>query len=714
MLSGVCYCAIAINVQFNDLPKLLVKNSSITGTIISLPQQRKHHNRFFFKLSSIEINRKTSQSRAIVLIYWPGIHDLSQGQQLKLQINARPIHGLSNQGGFNYQKWLISTGAAASAKVVAGEILKDSNTLRSRVSKQLDTMVGHLSHARFIKALSIADKRAFTDDDWLLLSSTGTSHLFAISGLHLSLVFGFTLMILYPIFTALSMTFKFIPNSYNGKIAICGALLVACGYSALAGFSLPTVRALVMLTIVVLASLLSQRLSVWQIVIFSLFFVLLFDPMSVLSQSFWLSFCAVISLLILGFMLKRTRDVGHRRYLNRSIQLLVLQCWLFVTLLGLQLVFFGGLSLVAPVANLIAVPLVSLLVLPIILIGLSLMWLPSVSVRVFELVELLIRGTLWWLKLLTDGSQGWIYTNHLHWWLLVVSLIMMVVLGLLLPNNRFVLVFLPLAICSMLLLLGDKKVAWTVHFLDVGQGNSAVIIKDRHALIIDTGKSARTDIATMVVLPFLRSMRINQVDYVMLTHQDNDHSGGWGSLTTEYPATSIISNRANKPSFARVLDCHQLTTGGIEWQQLRLTFFIVPDGLLRSENDNSCLIKISDDQHSVLFTGDISKRAEKYYINNNADFRSDVIQVPHHGSNSSSSAGFVNLVNPELAIISASRFNQWHFPAQRVVAQYLDQGSLILTTSASGQISVNFYRDGGSAIKPYRNKIAPFWYNQTF
>jgi len=719
VLIGISYCAALINMQFNDIQYLKLQNSSIVGTIISLPEQRKFNNRFFFKLSEINTPNITRKSGALLLVYWPGSHQLMQGQQLKLTVDIRPVHGLANQGGFNYQKWLLSQGIVATARVSHGVIINPKPQIRASLVVELTRQVADLKHGHLIRALAVADKSGFSRPDWQLLRATGTSHLFAISGLHLAIVFGLSFSLIRLVLSScLALT-------YHQRLVVMtiSALLVAFCYSYLAGFSLPTVRALVMLSVLAVVGLLGQRMSLAQLLIYSLAAILVFDPLSVLSLSFWLSFGAVLFLMILVFIVLKplpTTKSRFHRFGHKTVALAQIQLWLFGAMCGLQLVFFAGFSWVAPLANLVAVPAISLLVLPIIILGLlALILLPEFSVArfLFEIADNLLELVFQYLGWLANWPDAWVASSKIQYWLFFIVLLV-VWLNLTLINTRRWRIGAALAV--LLLTSGaviswpTRQPAWSVHFLDVGQGNAAVVIRDGRAIVLDTGKSrTNSSISNLVILPFLQHQAINQLDYVILSHQDNDHAGGWRELISHFPTAKIISNWANKPREQGVTHCVKLQNKPLLWQGLTLSFAMAPPKLARNENDRSCVTKVSDNTHGVLFPGDISRKIEHYLQLQSAKrWQSDILVVPHHGSKTSSSLAFINFIAPQIAVVSAGRFNQWYFPKAAVLEHYNHAGVQMVNTAKEGQISVFFYRDGSYELKRYRTEISPFWYNK--
>jgi len=247
---------------------------------------------------------------------------------------------------------------------------------------------------------------------------------------------------------------------------------------------------------------------------------------------------------------------------------------------------------------------------------------------------------------------------------------------------------------------------WRIDYLDVGHGNSAVIQHLGRAIIVDTGNIFGQDstLAQTVVKPFLDHQKITDVDYIFITHQDKDHSAGLSFLAKTYPKAIIVTNN--------IKQCMDMF---YRWGGLNIKTTMTK-GLVkkseRSENNTSCLIHVKNDYGSAIFTGDIERAAEKKLIVQLGNtWQSQVMQIPHHGSKTSSSKDFVRLINPKVAVVSARAFNQWNFPAPLILKRYGNIQAQVLNTASSGQITVEF-SSHGRIITSYRGARVPFWYNR--
>lgn len=708
-IAGLSICIISINIHFTDLKTLLTANSSIKGEIVSLPVQGKHHNRFYFDLSQINDGNEVHKSNSRIQVIWPGQHKLNQGQRLALTIKAKPLVGLFNQGTFNYQRFLVSNNVIATVSVTDGKIIADSTNLRAQLAQRFDEVSDNYKSMRFMRALVIGDKRYFNQHDWKVLQYTGTSHLFAISGLHLGFVCLMAMMIIRPLIRMC------IRHNHLATLCIMGCtIFVGVFYSLLAGFSYPTVRALVMLIVASCFVCLAQRVAIFQIIAITLFIIGLVNPLGFLSQGLWLSLFALICVVTCSKWFASRAQLETLNFQSRAIQwvgqLLKLQLMLVIGLCGIQMLFFGGVSLIAPLANIVAVPVITLIVLPIGLLAtlcdqLSLFQLADWGFHVTDTVLTLLFELLTWISNANFVWQGVAASR----WLVLIIISFSVILILRIVNaiySLYILCFIMTIVFGLIFnsLHTDVK-AWRVDFLDVGHGNSSVIQKGNRAMVIDTGNvlGEHSTMAQNIVTPFIAQREIAHVDYIMVTHHDSDHSAGLKSLLERFPLAQVITNRD--------AICN---SGYFEWQGLAIKLTKALGKLPKShdtENNRSCLIHIKNEFGSALFSGDIERRAEKLLVNQlDKTWQAQVLQVPHHGSKTSSSVDFINLVSPQLAIVSTASFNQWHFPASLVMSRYRRASTKLINTAEVGQITVEF-RQAGPYIINYRRQRSPFWYN---
>lgn len=655
---------------------------------------------------------------------WSDPPHLQIGETWQLTIRPKSISSVLNQGSYNQQKNLLSKHIIVKGKVLSGHLLKEGGSLRMRFINKLKPVLAHFDNGDLMLALSAGDKQDISSHRWQQLRQTGTGHLMAISGLHLSVV---GMWVFVAMFWALRQLIPPYGRSHLLVAAILSAIAVVF-YAYLAGFSISTQRALIMMLLVVGLSLVNRFSSPWERLLYALFFVLLLDPLSCLSAGFWLSFgaLAVILLTIQSQVSKTVTDTTHTDVAPASPRVNVFgsvkaQCLLFWAIqwrlslcLGvLQAIFFGGITLHSVWINLILVPWFSLVVIPLMMLTL-LVW---AGLQLFNIhstaVFLGFDWSLWPVSQLLSLSDHFIG----RWIVLPERVILASVLALLggfllykvtnrLWQGALSLMLLPLVFQISVWLLPFKTNGWTVHTLDVGQGLAVVIEKSGHGLLYDTGAAygAHFSYAERVILPFLATKGIRELDYLILSHGDNDHAGGAKVIVEHFPDTKIITDIEGYEG----QHCRPQ-----KWSWQGLTVNVLGPLLPLKGNNGSCVIKIQDNQHSVLLTGDIEKRTETNMLKQAEFLSSTVLIAPHHGSYSSSTIGFVKAVSPLLTIFPAGFNNRYGFPKFEVVSRYLNQGSQVVSTGQEGQVSVFFNRDEWWWAT-YRQDFAPFWYNRLF
>ncbi|WP_298769713.1 DNA internalization-related competence protein ComEC/Rec2 [uncultured Shewanella sp.] len=652
---------------------------------------------------------------------WSKPPPLQIGQTWQLTARLKSISGVLNQGGYNQQKNLLSKHIIAKGKVLSGRLLKETVPLRAQFIHALSPILASFDNGDLMLALIAGDKQGISVHRWQALRQTGTGHLMAISGLHLSVV---GVWIFVSVFWFLRQFFSPIGRSHL-FIASFVSLFTVAFYAYLAGFSISTQRAFIMLLLVMGLSLLKRCSSPWERLLYALFFVLLLDPVSCLSAGFWLSFSA-LAIILLTIQNHITQVQSDDASVDTSSQSSLLgsfraKCWLFwgiqwrlsLGLGGLQALFFGGITLHSFWINLILVPWFSVIVIPVMVLAVCIWALGQLLHFDVNAVFSLLDWSLWPVSELLALSfhfvGRWIvlpdpviYTGILA---LIGGVIFCRVIG-----QRWrvccVLLFLPFTLQIMTWLWPPKGHQWSVHILDVGQGLAVMVEKSGHGLLYDTGAAygEHFSYAKRVVIPFLAAKGIRSLDYLILSHGDNDHAGGAEDMVDVYPNVQMITDI---PSYhGQACRPHRLF-----WQGLQLDV-LGPLQKMKG-NNGSCVIRIYDDFHSVLLTGDIEKRGEKHLLKQSADLRSTLLIAPHHGSLSSSTPDFVTAVSPKLTVFPAGLHNRYGFPKPEIVSRYRSMGSQVTSTSEMGQVSVFFNQEAWRWVT-YRQDLASFWYNGLF
>ncbi|XOV77580.1 MAG: DNA internalization-related competence protein ComEC/Rec2 [Aestuariibacter sp.] len=634
---------------------------------------------------------------------------VQQGQEVKLLVKLKPPYGLANQFGFNYQQWLFSRRINATGYVKASaenKVLSEPFSIRQDLLNRIDILPD--DNKRWLMAMSLGFREGFSDEDWQLLQATGTSHLFAISGLHLGMVAancyllaGFLLLLVMPLLTDIN-------RFHLRRCALIIALFGSAGFCYLSGFAIPTLRALVLQAVLTMLLLCNLNWSVRRIVLSSLFSVLIVMPLSPWQMSFWLSYGAILCLTIIGW---RFINNGKRTFGAILWQLAKLQALLSVLMMPLVVYQFGGISVIAPVVNIIAVPLVTFVLLPLSLLSTGLMALQ------FELAPLLTELTLALfelsqqaLEVAVEKSPAWFASVSLslsQTLCLAIACILLVLPTGLWPR-WWALVFVVPAL-SQFATSGQYvpsknqlQSIWKLHVFDVGQGLAMAIERGPHILLVDTGASFPSgfSMSNAVLIPFLKARGVHYLPGLIVSHDDNDHAGGLEDLLQVYPVAKIIRSGQG---------CNAGSSE--QWHGLEIIYLWPEVASGKIDNHHSCVLKISDGQHSILLPGDIEKRAEKLLLQRNSgNLRANVLIAPHHGSNTSSSSAFLKAVAPDLAVFAQGFGNRWGFPAKEVIARYQQLDIKTLRTSFNGQITLVFVPQQPMKIIRQRQDRMPRWY----
>lgn len=619
------------------------------------------------------------------------------GQRWKMLVKLRPQHSRLNEGGFDSQRWAVANHQPLVGRVLKAQVLDARSGLRQRlVDNTLQQLTG-LRWPSVLMALAFGDGRTMPGELRLMLQQTGIAHLMAISGLHISLA------ALFGWLAARGGQF-FLPTRWiSPTLPLLVSWLTAAGYVWISGANFPAIRALLALSLWIALRIRGARCSPWQVWLWCVGLILASDPLAILSSSLWLS-CLAVAALIFWFQwapLPARCQSGLRWSWLRWLHL---QCGMTLLLLPLQWGLFHGANPLSLPANLWAVPLVSFITTPLVLaavclcfiapVSRALWWLADQSLAVvFKPLPPLQQG---WLELTDVGVQwslcGWLAVIiwRFGWW----------------RTYRLNM----LAIAILLLAQREKHDAprWRLDMLDVGHGLAVAVERGGKALIYDTGAGWRGgDIGQAEIVPYLKWRGLTP-EAIMLSHSHQDHIGGLGTLKRIYPGIPVSS------SYRR--GDHQPCLRGQRWRWQGLQFSVLwPPALVKKAgNNDSCVVRIDDGRFSVLLTGDIEGPAERALLAaSRAELRADILQVPHHGSKTSSSRSFLKAVAPKAALASAARFSPWRLPAPAVMARYRQQGIAWHDTARSGQLSVRFFADGW-VLNGYREQIMPRWYHQRF
>jgi competence protein ComEC len=689
----------------------------LVGVVAALPDPGEHGVRFRFDIEQVEPADARVPERVLLTWYSNDAfgevnpQELRAGQRWRLAARLRRPHGNANPHGFDYEAWLFDQGIRATGSVQPEPLPKLVDPQVSSPGLIIERMRGVLRervlhalpdapYAGTLAALVMGDQRSITHGDWQVFTRTGINHLMSISGLHITMLGAlafFLVRVVWRLWPRLALLVA------AQRAAILAGAATAWFYALLSGFAVPSQRTVLMLTVVAVALWVGVNTSSVALLALALVAVLLADPLAVQSAGFWLSFASVAILMLSTSGLVGT--VPWYAAWGRA------QWAITVALTPILLVLFQQVSLVSPVANLIAVPVVSFAVVPLALLG---------SVFDWQLPLSLAHALMGWLMVpLRAFSEApaavWGQHAPLRWtWIPALS----GVLWILMPRGvpaRWVggLLLLPLFLNSP---AGPAAGELWVSVLDVGQGLAVVVRTERHALLFDAGPryGATSSAGDHVVVPYLRGEGIVSLDRFIISHDDSDHTGGVGAVLRAVPvgliSTSVEQSRFVPVRAARCEAGERWVWDGVRFEMLHPSAHSYTQEFLKN-NDRSCVLRVVSKHGRVLVTGDIEKNSEAEVLHNYTDVAAEVLVVPHHGSGTSSTPSFIARVAPRLAIFSAGYHNRFGHPKIDVVMRYRQTGARLLRSDQDGMIMVKFAGDGMDT-STWRNGARRYWNNQ--
>jgi competence protein ComEC len=684
----------------------------VEGMIVSLPERDARRARFEFEVAKCyqDADSLPNPGRIVLNWYYPDA-DLRAGDRWRLHVRLKRPHGLRNPGGFDYEAWLFRHHIRATGYVRAEQDNRlinsrawdrPVNRLRQGLARRIAAALDERPFAGIIRALAIGDRAAISPAQWQTLTATGTNHLVAISGLHVGIVAGIAFFLMRALWARFPRLCLRWPAPKLGAVA---GISAALGYAALAGFSIPTQRSIIMVAVVLSSVLLGRKTRSSHLLAWALILVLLWDPLAVLEAGFWLSFAAVA--IIFYGMGQRLAPRGLWWRWGR-VQVLIA-----LGLMPLMLILFQRVSLVAPLANLIAVPWVTLVVVPLTLLG-TVLLLPMPVLG--GVVLSLANGAMSWLwpllhGLAHSGMAQWVQPEPPAW---AYAPALLGIIWLLAPRGMPGRWLGGVLLAPMVLVNSARPQPGEAWFtlLDVGQGLAAVVETAGHVLVFDTGPATgeRFNAGSAVVVPFLRHYGIHRIDTLIVSHGDMDHRGGVAAVLQQTAVQRLLTSVPDKIHWpqGRVESC----AAGQHWQWDGVSFEIIYPLADQpySGNDASCVLRVRTTRQALLLPGDIEQRSERLLLDaQSAQLPSAILVAPHHGSNTSSTAAFLRAVNPEYALFAVGYHNRYGFPKHAVVARYAAQGARLLDSAHSGAITFRL----GSAASPrpdtFRQQARHYW-----
>jgi competence protein ComEC len=707
---------------------------ALTGVVAGLPQPFEGGVRFDFDAEQADPAEARLPQR-IALAWYNGASreefqdaaSIRAGERWRFRVRLRRPHGSVNPYGFDYESWLMQRAIGATGYVrPGGSVRLDDLVARPAYLLQRGREILRERHwhalpdypyAGILVALAIGDQNAIDAKQWQLFARTGVSHLMSISGLHVTMVASLLAALVHWLWRRSSALMLALPAR---KAAALAGFLAALGYCLIAGFAVPAQRTLYMVGVVALALWLGRTSSVSRVLCAALLLVLLLDPWAVLAPGFWLSFGAVAVILFVATGRMRAGPEpapGHGRKLAASfMQWGRVQWAITLALAPLLLVWFQQMSLVSPLANAVAIPLVSLVVTPLALAG---------SVLPFDfilkLAHAVMAGQMWLLEWCAAlPAAVWQQHAPADW---TVALALAGIAWVLLPRGvpaRWLGLPLMLPLFTVTPVAPPPGALW-LTVLDVGQGLAVFVQTRGHALLYDTGPAygPGADSGSRVILPFLRASGVAQLDAMIVTHDDNDHAGGAVTVLSGLPVAAMYSSIPQSHAAWLAAPGYRLPCAagqGWDWDGVRFDLLhptaasYAVDRL--KSNDRSCVLRIATDSGAVLLTGDIEARSEQELLARDPQaLRAAVLVAPHHSSRTSSTQEFIAAVQPRWAVLPVGYRNRFGHPKEEVVERYRASGAQMLRTDNAGAVLVRIDGDGIS-VQAYRELRKRYWYAQ--
>ena len=715
----------------DELPAALQgQDLQLTGVIAQMPRSTAAGTRFLFEVEAARHDGQAVHVPPLISLGWYPERDAARaaaapdwraGQRWRLTVRLKQPHGSLNPHGFDLELWLfeqgiraggyVRSGPAAANVLLAENVAHPFEGARQRVRDALYARVDDATRAGVLAALAVGDQAAIDRDGWDLFRTTGVAHLMSISGLHITMIAWLVGLATGALWRRSARLMLWLPAP---QAARCGGLAAALMYALLAGWGVPAQRTVWMIASVVLLRSGGRRWPMPAVLLAAAVVVTAMDPWALLQPGFWLSFVAVGMLIAseavrAGGPARAAPPPGWGARARAALRGgLRSQLVATVGLAPLSMVFFQQVSLVGFAANLVAIPVVTLLITPLALLGVLLPPLWTAAAAVVHLLMLYLGWLAAWPFAVWTAAAA-------PPWAVAVGLLGGLLLVLPLPA-RLRALSVPLLVPLLFPVVARPAPGgFEIVAADIGQGTSVLVRTAGHLLVFDTGPqyAVDADAGQRVLLPLLRARGERRIDMLVLSHKDADHVGGAASLLAGTVVREIVSSLPEDHALLQRGVPHRRCEAGQSWLWDGVRFEMLHPSAAQfaaasKPNAVSCVLHVAGTHRSLLLTGDIEAAQEAALLARGAALHADVLQVPHHGSRTSSGSGFIAAVAPQIAFVQAGYRNRFHHPAPDVVARYGAQGVPLVRSDRCGAWTLP---DAGPA-RCERLRARRYWHHQ--
>ena len=721
------------------------KEFTIEGRVSALPQSNPSGAKFAFEIIQVWSGKDllTNYPKQIYLSWQPAwrnpedIPEIIPGQKWRFKVKLKQPYGTLNPHTFDFERWAFHQNFGASGSIRSGTLLAKQEIgffefelrmelARWKLRKKIqDLLPKDARYAGVIIALVMGDQNAIDQNDWRVFNATGIGHLISISGLHVTMLAGVGAAIASLIWRRRQLPLL-MPVS---KVSAAAGFLTAFIYAWLAGFQIPAQRTMYMVGVVGFALWAGRNPRSFDIWWWALFIVLLIDPMAPYTPGFWLSFGAVAAILyamgdsvgLLGIPTGKELEVHwSQRLIQALLEACRVQAVVTLALLPLTLYWFNQVSIVSPLANAFAIPLVSYIVTPLAIAGALLpefigRWLLLAAHISMEY----LAECLHWI-----ASWKWsvLWQQQPEWWALLLSVIGIVYAiapGSIKLNWRSRAAALCL-LAPLFIRINSPAITpgqFMATVFDIGQGTAVLIETASRKLLYDTGpiQGKRDDAGQRILLPYLQARGIDRIDRMVISHSDSDHIGGAATMLKHIQFKSMIGSLPSTNPLLQNLHSRKIASipcrYGQYWIWDEVEFyiwhphenFLFENEFSSKPNEMSCVLEVRNRQTSFWLTGDVEKQGEEQIVDrltqsmlHQIGERELIFMAPHHGSKTSSSEALLKRLRPDLAFAQNGYRNRYGHPHPTVIARYEALDIPFLQTPRTGAQVWRF--DGSKAL----------------